>query len=114
MDILDFLKSNGGLFADSSEVDTYLARQDQEKKEQVKGMKSEMAFARNSSTILPKHHPLFKTQITVPETGKINQKTAAEFGEAFATLLGKRSNRVTIQCTSFQETLEKIRRGKGT
>ena len=49
----------------------------------------------------------------MPETGKRSQKTAAEFGEAFMTLLGKRSSRVTIQCTSFQETLEKMLRGKG-
>ena len=111
LDILDFLKPNGGPFTDSSEVDTYLAREDVEEK--AKRMKSEMAFARtfnslHSSTILPKNPPLFRIQITTPEIGKIRQKTAAESGEALRALLGKRSNRLTIQYTSFQE---KILRG---
>ena len=55
-----------------------------------------MAFAMDSSTILPEHLPLFKIQSTMPETENRSQKTAAEFGEAFTTLLRKRSNRVTI------------------
>ena len=39
LDILDFLKSNGGPFTDSSEVDIYRAREDLEKREQVKRIK---------------------------------------------------------------------------
>ena len=61
---------------------TGLAREDLEDKEKVKRMQSEMLFASDSSTLLPKVHLLFKLQITVPETGRRRQKIAAEFAEA--------------------------------
>ena len=48
----------------------------------------ELQFARDSSTLLPKVDPIFRVQITVPETGKRRQKTPGEFGAALKVLLG--------------------------
>ena len=103
-------------FPDSSEVDTYRARKDLEEREKAKRMKSEMAFVRDSSTILPKNHPLFRIQITVHETGKTRQRTAAEFGETRLcwVTIQYTEKMVTIQYTRFQMILEKVLRGKGT
>ena len=60
LDILDFLKSKGGPFTDLREVDTYLTSSDESDKEKVKRMKTEMQYARDSSTLLPKTDPIFR------------------------------------------------------
>ena len=72
----------------------------------------EIQFARDSSTLLPKTDPIFKIQITIPETGKRRQKTPSEFGFALKSLLGKRSNRAIIEYSSFQDTLMKMALGQ--
>jgi len=46
--------------------------------------------------------------MTVPETGKRRQKTAAEFGEALKTLIGKRTNKATMEYDVFKQTLAKM------
>ena len=111
LDTLDFLKSEGGPFTDEREVEEYFARDDVEEKQRIKRMKVELQHARDSSTLLPKTNPIFRVQIIVPETGKRRQKTPQEFGEALRTLLGRRSNRSTMEYSSFQNTLEKMTLG---
>ena len=106
LDTLDFLKSEGGPFTDEREVEEYLSRDDIEEKQKVKRMKVELQNARDSSTLLPKTDPIFRIQVTVPETGKRRQKTPEEFGETLRTLLGRRSNRTTMEYTSFKTTLQ--------
>ena len=108
LDVLDFLKSKGGPFTDANEVDEYLAKDDEPEKQKVKRMKAELQFARDSSTLLPKVDPIFRVQITVPETGKRRQKTPSEFGDALKSLLGKRSCRKVMDYSSFQEILKKM------
>ena len=71
-------------------------------------MKVELQHARDSSTLLPKNNPIFRVQITVPETEKRRQKTPQELGKALKTLLDWRSNRSTMEYSSFQTTLEKM------
>ena len=107
LDTLDFLKSKGGPFTDLHEVDEYLTRNDESEKEKVKRMKTELQYARDSSTLLPKTDPIFRVQITILETGKRRQKTCAEFGEALKSLLGKRSNRAVMEYSNFKEALMK-------
>ena len=108
LDTLDFLKSKGGPFTDEREVDDYLARRDEQEKDKVKRMKLELQFARDSSTLLPKTDPIYRIQITVPETGKRRQKNPVEFGAAMKSLLGKRSNKTTMDYSNFQNILTQM------
>ena len=107
LDNLEFLKSKGGPFTDEREVEEYLAKDEQEK-DKVKRMKMELQFARDSSTLLPKVDPIFRVQITVPETGKRRQKTPGEFGAALKVLLGKRSSKAVMEYSSFQTILAQM------
>ena len=68
----------------------------------------ELQFARDSSTLLPKVDPIFRVQITVPETGKRRQKTPGEFGAALKVLLGKRSSKAVMEYSSFQTILAQM------
>ena len=112
LDNLDSLKAKGGPFTDEREVDEYLGNVDIDEKEKVKRMKLELQFARDSSTLLPKTDPIFRIQITVPETGKRRQKNSSEFGAALRALLGKRSSREVMEYSSFKEMLEKVAAGQ--
>ena len=104
---LEFLKSKGGPFTDEREVEEYLAKDEQEK-DNVKRMKMELQFARDSSTLLPKVDPIFSAQITIPETRKRRQKTPGEFGAALKVLLGKRSSKALMEYSSFQTILAQM------
>ena len=108
LDILDFLKSKGGPFTDEREVVEYLACKTEQVKDKVKRMKLELQYARDSSTLLPKNDPIFRVQITVPETGKRRQKTPIEFGSALKVLLGKRSGRTVMEYSKFQNILKEM------
>ena len=77
LDNLDSLKAKGGPFTDEREVDEYLADHGTDEKEKVKRMKLELQLARDSSTLLPKTDPIFRIQITIPETGRRRQKTSS-------------------------------------
>ena len=112
LDILDFLKSKGGPFTDEREVEDYLAKEDEPEKEKVKRMKMELQFARDSTTLLPRADPIFRVQITVPETGKRRQKTPKEFGEALKSLLGKRSGKAVMEYSSFTNFLAQMTVGQ--
>ena len=68
-------------------------------------MKMELQFARDSTTLLPRADPIFRVQITIPETGKRRQKTPKEFGEALKSLLGKRSGKAVMEYCSFKNIL---------
>ena len=108
LDNLEFLKSKGGPFTDEREVEEYLAKKDEQEKDKVKRMKMELQFARDSFTLLPKVDPIFRVQITVPETGKRRQKTPGEFGAALKVLLGKRSSKAVMEYSSFQTILAQM------
>ena len=62
------------------------------KKEKQKRMKLEISYAGDTSTLLPKVDPLFKIR-KVDLKGKQMDKTATEFGEALAVLLGRKADR---------------------
>ena len=112
LDTLDFLKSKGGPFTDEREVEEYLTKENEQEKDKVKRMKLEIQFARDSSTLLPKTDPIFKIQITVPETGKRRQKTPEEFGAALKSLLGKRDRKKVLEYSKFQDILMQMVEGK--
>ena len=61
------------------------------KKEKQKRMKLEISYARDTTTLLPKVHLLFKIR-KVDLKGKQRDKTAIEFGEALAVLLGRKAD----------------------
>ena len=103
---LDSLKAKGGPFTE------YLGDDEIDEKEKVKRMKLELQFARDSSTLLPKNDPIFRIQITIPETGKRRQKNSSEFGAALKALLEKRSSREVMEYSSFKDTLEKLASGQ--
>ena len=71
-------------------------------------MKAELTFARDSSTLLPKTDPIFRIQITIPETGKRRQKNPDEFGAALKSLLGKRNSKTMVEYSVFQDILNKM------
>ena len=92
-------------------MEEYLDNDNVDEKKVIKRMKIELQHARDSSTLLPKNDLLFRVQITVPETGKRRQKSLKEFCEALRTLLGRRSNRSSIEYSSFKTNLQHMTLG---
>ncbi|CAL9689867.1 unnamed protein product [Knipowitschia caucasica] len=74
LDLLDILKSRGGPFTDSGEVDKFLVDQSLNNIEKLQRMKLEVQFARESTTLLPKADPIFRIQVTLA-SGKRRMKT---------------------------------------
>ena len=93
LDMLDKLKSNGGPFTDSREVEIFLQDTNLDDRAKQQRLKLEIQFARESST---------------QPNGKRKMKTAHEFGEALMSFLGKRSDRTMIEYNKFQETLNRL------
>ena len=52
MDTVEFVKTKGGPFTDETEVEEYLAKQDETEKEKVKRMKLEVQYAMDTSSFL--------------------------------------------------------------
>ncbi|KAK1878430.1 Dihydroorotate dehydrogenase B (NAD(+)) catalytic subunit [Dissostichus eleginoides] len=109
LDMLDTLKSRGGPFTDSGEVEKFLVDESLNNNAKLQRMKLEVQFARESTTLLPKVDPIFRIQVTLP-SGKRRMKTAQEFGDALMAYLGKRSDRTTLKYAKFQESLERLRK----
>ena len=76
-------------------------------REMKQRMNLELQFARDSSTLLPKAHPIFKVQVTLA-TGKRRDKTLEEFGEALIGFLGKKGDRTSLDYSKFQESWDKL------
>ena len=105
--MLDTLKSSGGPFTDSREVEMFLKDNKLDDKANQKRLKMEIQFARESSTLLPSVDPIFKIMVTQPN-GKRRMKTAIEFGDALMSFLGKKSDRTTLEYSKFQDTLNRL------
>ncbi|KAK1882685.1 ATP-dependent zinc metalloprotease FtsH [Dissostichus eleginoides] len=108
LDMLDTLKSRGGPFTDSGEVEKFLVDESLNNNAKLQRMKLEVQFARESTTLLPKVDPIFRIQVTLP-SGKRRIKTAQEFGDALMAYLGKRRTEHTGIC-KIQESLERLRK----
>ena len=107
LDMLDKLKSIGGPFTDSGDVEQFLEEPTLDDSAKQQRMKLEVQFARESTTLLPKVDPIFRIMMTLPN-GKRRLKTAQEFGEALMAYLGKRSDRTLLEYEKFQESLNKL------
>ena len=70
-------------------------------------MKLKVSYARDTSTLLPKADPLFKIR-KVDVKGKQRDKTAMEFGESLAVLLGRKADRKAMDYSTFKECLTKM------
>ena len=105
--MLDKLKSNGGPFTDSREVDFFLQDTNLNDRAKQQRLKFEIQFARECSTLLPSVDPIFKIMKTQPN-GERKMKTALEFGEALMSFLGKRNDQTMIEYNKLQETLNKL------
>ena len=70
-------------------------------------MKLKVSYARDTSTLLPKADPLYKIR-KVDVKGKQRDKTAAEFEEALAVLLGRKADRKAMDYSTFKECLTKM------
>ena len=107
LDKLEKLKKLGGPFTDMTEVERYLGDVEVQPKQKKERMKMELQFARDTSTTLPKVDPLFRVMITMPNKKK-RDKTPEEFGEALMVFQGRWSDMVTMEYTTFQNSLEKL------
>jgi hypothetical protein len=107
LNLLDELKKVGGPFTDADEVKAYVINTDLEEPIKKKRMKNEVKFARESTTTLPKADTLFRIQVTLPNK-KRRDKTSEEFGEALAAYLGKKSDVITLELSTFKTSLCKI------
>ena len=103
LDMLDKLKSNGGPFTDSREVENFLQDTNLDDRAKQQRLKLEIKFARECSTLLPTIDPIYKIMETQPN-GERNMKTSLEFGEALMSFLGKRNDQTMIEYNKFQET----------
>ena len=102
------LKEQRGPFTSAEEMDAYLSDLDENnKKEEQKMMKLEISYARDTSTLLPKVDPLFKIR-KVDLKGKQRDKTATEFGEALAVLLGRKADRRAMDYSTFRDCLTQM------
>ena len=91
--MLDALKSNGGPFTDSREVDFFLQDTNLNDRAKQQRLMFEIQFARECSTLLPSVDPIYKIMETQPN-GERNMKTALDFGEALMYFLGKRNDQI--------------------
>ena len=107
LNLLDELKKVGGPFTDADEVRSYVSSSAIEEPAKKKRMKAEVKFARESTTTLPKADTLFRIQVTLPNK-KRRDKTSEEFGEALAAYLGKKSDVITLELSTFKTSLCKI------
>ncbi|XP_057709633.1 uncharacterized protein LOC130927686 [Corythoichthys intestinalis] len=108
LESLEKLKESGGHFTSAEEVDTFLADMTANNmKEKQERMKTEMQYARDTSTLLPKTDPLFKIRKT-DINGKQRDKTAQEFGEALKVFLGRKGDRKVMDYNTFKECLSKL------
>ena len=91
-------------------MDAHLSDLDENnKKEKQKMMKLEISYARDTSTLFPKVDPLFKFNIRkVDLKGKQRDKTATEFREALAVLLGRKADRRALDYSTFRDCLTKM------
>ena len=108
LDMLNKLKSTGGPFTDSAEVEAFLKDDNIADNVKKQRMKLEGQFARVSTTLLPRVDPLFRIMVTQPN-GKRRTKTAQEFDDALMAYLGKRGDRTTLEYEKFQQTLDKLK-----
>ena len=105
---LQKLKEQGGPFTSAEEVDAYLSDLDENnKKEKQRRMKLEISYVRDTSTLSPKVDPLFKIR-KVDLKGKQRDKTATEFGEALAVLLGRKADRRAMDYSTSRDCLTKM------
>ncbi|KAI4829898.1 hypothetical protein KUCAC02_001558 [Chaenocephalus aceratus] len=81
LDMLETLKSRGGPFTDSGDVEKFLVDESLNNNAKLQRMKLEVQFARESTKLLPRVDPIFRIQVTLP-SGKMRMKTAQEFGDA--------------------------------
>ncbi|KAK5922719.1 hypothetical protein CgunFtcFv8_019959 [Champsocephalus gunnari] len=95
-DMMDTLKSRGGPFTDSGEVEKFLVDESLNNNAKLQRMKLEVQFARESTTLLSEVDPIFRIQMTLP-SGKRRMKTAQEFVDALMAYLGERSDRTTLE-----------------
>ena len=120
LQMLEKLKCFGGPFTMSEQVEQFLnaAEKKQElevnpklkekiRKETALRMKTELQFARESSTTLPKSDPIFKIMVVVPNQ-KRRDKTAEEFGVSLKALYGKRAGKIALSLDKFKQSLENI------
>ena len=105
---LQKLKEQGGPFTSAEEVDAYLSDLDENnKKEKQRRMKHEIRYARDTSTLFPKVDLLWKIR-KVDLKGKQKDKTATEFREALAVLLGRKADRRAMDYSTFRDCLTKM------
>ena len=105
---LQKLQEQGGPFTSAEEVDAYLSDLDENnKKEKQRRMKLEISYVRDTSTLSPKVDPLFKIR-KVDLKGKQRDKTATEFGEALAVLLGRKADRRAMDYSTSRDCLTKM------
>ena len=107
LDMLDKLKSNGGPFTDSAEVEKFLKNTTLDDRAKQQRMKLEVQFARESTTLLPKADPIFRIMVILP-SGRRRMKNTDEFAEALMAYLGWRNDRTVLEYTKFQESLNKL------
>ena len=123
LDLLETLKNSGGPFTNSQQIDEYLsaakvcdasATKETVKKKILKDtqsrLKSELRFARESSTTLPHADTIFKIQVSIPGK-KRRDKTAEEFGvalKALKALYGKRAGKGTLSLETFIDSLKSV------
>ena len=105
--MLDALKSSGGPFTDSREVDFFLQDTNLNDRAKQQRLKFEIQFARECSTLLPSVDPIYIIMETQPN-GERNMKNSLEFGVALMSFLGKRNDRTMIEYNKFQETHNKF------
>ena len=97
--VLAKIKSKGGPFTSSEEVDSYMDQLTDDKIGQQR-MREEMTYARDSSQSIPRTSPLFKIMTRDALTGKNRLKTASEFAQAMRMLLGKQEEN-TVNITNI-------------
>lgn len=104
--LLESLKELGGPFTSAEQVESFLATSADEKMKR-KRLKLEIQYARDTTTVLPRVDPLFRIRKTLP-SGKQRDKTATEFGECLAVLLGKQGDRRMLDYARFKTSLDNL------
>ena len=84
-------------------MDNYLLTTDDNLKTKTNRMRDEVAYARDTSSSLPKNSPVFRIMTT--EGGRRKLVTPEQFAQNFKVLLGKRNQRNNQRNADFQRVL---------
>ena len=107
---IEELKSHGGPFTNSKEIEDFINDSNIDAKVQTKRMKTEVMYSRDTSLSVPKSNPVFRIRSQRIPGRRIRQLTYNEFGENLKILMDKKMEAIgkTISIKAFADKIDDL------